>query len=79
MAEALNDMVAIYPDSVLAPQITAISDRTSREKKYCEYLMNTFYKHAKDPMVDYGEYYNHYGNHYKAKLLKIIEPKLSKK
>jgi hypothetical protein len=74
MAGALNDMVSIYPPEVLcpppgAPQGVVVNDAGQKERRYCEYLMKTFYRHAEGPMVQCGEHFRRYGDYYKHKLL----------
>ena len=74
MARALNDMVSIYPPEVLCPplagqQIAGVNDAALKERRYCEYLMKTFYRHAEGPMVQCGEHFRRYGDYYKHKLL----------
>lgn len=68
-AQALNDMVSMYPAEVLYPQIAGINDPALREQQYYKYLMTTFYKHVNGHMVRYGEYFQQYGDYYKEKLL----------
>jgi hypothetical protein len=74
MARALNDMVSIYPPEVLCPAPIdraegPCGDAALKERRYCEYLMKTFYRHAEGPMVQCGEHFRRYGDYYKHKLL----------
>ena len=43
-------------------------DAALKERRYCEYLMKTFYRHAEGPMVQCGEHFRRYGDYYKHKL-----------
>jgi len=74
MAVVLNEMVSIYPMEVLCPQIAAISDAALKERRYYEYLMRTFYRHANGNMVQYSEYFERYGDYYKQNLSQITSP-----
>ncbi len=74
MTRALNDMVSTYPPQVLRPAPTdraegPYGDAALKERRYCEYLMKTFYRHAEGPMVQCGEHFRRYGDYYKHKLL----------
>lgn len=73
MAEVLNEMVSLYPADLLCPQIAGISDAAQKERRYCEYLMRTFYKHAEGSMVQYAEHFREYGDYYKDKLSQTVE------
>ncbi len=73
MAAVLNEMVSLYPPEVLCPQIAGISDAAGKERRYFEYLMRTFYKHAEGAMVQYDEYFREYGDWYKDKLYQTAE------
>jgi glycosyltransferase involved in cell wall biosynthesis len=48
-------------------------DAALKERRYCEYLMKTFYRHAEGPMVQCGEHFRRYGDCYKHKLLQMAE------
>jgi len=79
MAGVLNDMVSIYPPEVLCPAPIdraegPCGDAALKERRYCEYLMKTFYRHAEGPMVQCGEHFRRYGDYYKHKLLQMAEP-----
>ena len=73
MAEVLNEMVSLYPPDVLCPQIAGISDAAQKERRYFEYLMRAFYKHAEGSMVQYAEHFREYGDYYKDKLSQTAE------
>ena len=68
MADALNEMVSIYPPQVLCPQIADTRDENLQKHRYYEYLTATFNRHAQGPMVRYGEYYRQYADYYSQKL-----------
>ena len=74
MASALNDMVSAYPPGVLCPQIAGIKDEHTRRRRYYEYLMRTFYRHAEGASGNCGRYFRAYGDYYRQKLLKLIGP-----
>jgi len=79
MAVVLNDMVSIYPPEVLCPAPIdraegPCGDAALKERRYCEYLMKTFYRHAEGPMVQCGEHFRRCGDYYKHKLLQMAEP-----
>jgi len=76
MAAALNEMVSLYPPEVLCPlllcearEIAGVSDAAEKERRYLEYLMRTFYKHAEGSMVKCAEHFRKYADYYKDKLL----------
>ncbi len=73
MAQALNDMVSIYPPELLYPQIADISDEFLKKQKYIEYLMKTFYKHADGPMTRFSEFFRRFADDYKQKLSETTE------
>jgi len=68
MADVLNEMVSIYPDEVLYPQIADISDADLRKRRYNEYVVETFCRHSNGPMVQFGHYFQKYAARYKSKL-----------
>ena len=61
-------MVSLYPPEVLCPQIAGVSDPGEKERRYDEYLMRTFYRHAEGSMVQYAEHFRKYADYYKDKL-----------
>lgn len=69
MARALNDMVQTYPPEIMYPQLAAIKEPAMKEQQYYKYLMDVFYKHVNGHMVQFGEYFKKYGDHYKSKLM----------
>jgi glycosyltransferase involved in cell wall biosynthesis/2-polyprenyl-3-methyl-5-hydroxy-6-metoxy-1,4-benzoquinol methylase len=75
MAQALNDMVSIYPPELLCPKIADISDEILRKQKFFEYLATTFYKHANGPMVQFGDYFRQYADYYKQKVSEMLPSK----
>ncbi len=75
MADTLNEMVSIYPPQVLFPQIADI-DEPLKQRRYYEYLVKTFCKHAGSSTTGFGHYFQRYADHYKSKLLQIAEQKL---
>ncbi len=68
MASALNDMVSAYPPGVLCPQIAGIKDEHTRRRRYYEYLMRTFYRHAEGASGNCGRHFRAYGDYYRQKL-----------
>jgi glycosyltransferase involved in cell wall biosynthesis len=70
MSRALNEMVSLYPPEALYPEIASVP-ADLREKRYYEYLMETFYRHSRGNMVRYGRYYQQHGDHYRQKLLAV--------
>jgi len=67
MADALNEMISLYPPDVLCPLIAGISDAAEQQQRYYEYLVRTFHRHAEGPMVEYGEYFREYADYYRRR------------
>jgi glycosyltransferase involved in cell wall biosynthesis len=67
MADALNEMISLYPPDVLCPLIAGISDAAEKQQRYYEYLVRTFHRHAEGPMVEYGEYFREYADYYRRR------------
>ncbi|MHC5060097.1 MAG: FkbM family methyltransferase [Planctomycetota bacterium] len=68
-ADILNEMVSIYPQNILCPDINSINDPAQRQRQYYKFLMDIFYKHVHGHRVKFGEYFRQYGDYYKNKLL----------
>jgi len=73
MAAALNEMVSLYKPEVLCPQIAGVNDAGLRQRRFCEYLMKTFYRQAAGAMVQCGDCFRRYGDYYKQQLAQIAE------
>jgi glycosyltransferase involved in cell wall biosynthesis len=71
MADVLNEMVSIYQAEVLYPQIANIDDIALKQRRYFEYVAETFCRHANNTAAQYGYYFQKYTEHYRSKLLKI--------
>ncbi len=69
MADALNEMVSIYPQAVLCPGAKIHSDGQSQTGDYEQFLAETFFKHAESSTVRHGEYYLRYGRMYRKGLV----------
>ena len=82
MAAALNEMVSLYSPEVLCPlllceaalrcearEIVGVNDADEKERRYCEYLTRTFYRHSEGSMVQYAEHFRKYADYYKDLML----------
>ena len=61
MADALNEMVSIYPPAVLCPGVQMQPGDESAPDCHTQYFADTFFRHAENGTVRYGEYYRRHG------------------
>jgi len=69
IARTLNNMVRWYSPELLVPELAAIEDGRDRRRRFYEYLMETFYRHAASKKVHYPEPFRRYGHYYRRKLM----------